>query len=361
MNISSIRHIQDPSISTSGGWTKTFGRMITCGLRAWWERHFTSQTLPFGGPYPFDGATLPGFTEKDGDHAQTYGLGWNHIFSPTTLTEARFGYLRFNFAAVEPANPINPTSYGFTGILPQFPSLSSMPAIPVTGLFDLGFSAQGPQTRLQNTYTFADNFSKVAGRHSIKAGFEMNRYELYNPFNSALSGTFDFAGSGQFSTGVPGADFLLGVPDAYTQGTGSIINSRAQDYYSYIQDEFRLRPHLTLTYGLGWDIETPYTNLYARGEFVNAFRPGVQSTVFPTAPPGILWPGDPGITDTGGVKTPYKDFAPRFGFAWSPGNSEKWSIHGGFGIYYNRSEEELALQNLLTPPFTLTPELCDSL
>ncbi|MGH9351436.1 MAG: carboxypeptidase-like regulatory domain-containing protein, partial [Terriglobia bacterium] len=319
-----------------------------------WERNFTSQTLPFGGPFPFNGATVPGFTEKDGDHAQVYGLDWNHIFSSTALNEARFGYLRFNFAAVEPANPINPTSYGFSGILPQIPSLASIPAITVTGLFDLGFSAQGPQPRLQNTYVFTDNFSKIAGRHSIKAGFTMNRYQLYNPFNSALSGTFNFAGSGTFSTGLPGADFLLGLPDAYTQGTGSIINSRAQEYYSYVQDEFRLRPNLTLTYGTGWDIETPYTNLYAGGEFVNAFRPGVQSTVFPTAPAGILWPGDPGITDTGGVKTPYKDFAPRAGFAWSPGRSQTWSVHGGFGLYYNRSEEELALQNLVTPPFTVS-------
>lgn len=319
-----------------------------------WERDFTSQTLPFGGPWPFNGATLPGFTEKDGDYAQVYGLDWNHIFSPTMLNEVRGGYLRFNFAAVEPANPINPTSYGFTGILPQIPSLASIPAITVTGLFDLGFSAEGPQPRLQNTYVFADNFSKITGRHAIKAGFTMNRYELYNPFNSGLSGTFNFAGSGLFSTGLPGADFLLGLPDSYFQGTGSIIDSRAQEYYSYIQDEFKVRPNLTLTYGMGWDIETPYTNLYAGGEFVNAFRPGVQSKVFPTAPPGILWPGDPGITDTGGVKTPLTDFAPRVGFAWAPGKSDKWSIHGGFGIYYNRSEEELALQNLFTPPFTLS-------
>lgn len=333
---------------------ENIGSQNTLWASGLWERNFTSQTLPFGGPFPFNGATLPGFEEKDGDHAQVYGIDWNHIFSPTTLNETRFGYLRFNFAAVEPANPVNPTSYGFTGILPQIPSLASIPAITVTGLFDLGFSAQGPQPRLQNTYVFADNFSKIAGRHSLKAGFTMNRYELFNPFNSGLSGAYNFAGGGAFSTGLPGADFLLGLPDAYFQGTGSIINSRAQEYYSYIQDEFHVRPNLTLTYGLGWDIETPYTNLYAGGLFVNAFRPGVQSKVFPTAPAGILWPGDPGISDTGGVKTPYKDFAPRAGFAWGPRGSQKWSIHGGFGIYYNRSEEELALQNLFTPPFTLS-------
>jgi len=75
--------------------------------------------------------------------------------------------------------------------------------------------------------------------------------------------------------------------------------------------------------------------------------------VFPTAPPGFVYPGDAGINKYGGVNVPYKDFAPRLGFAWSPGGSHNWSIRGGIGLYYNRSEEELALQTLLQPPFAL--------
>ncbi|HEV2354595.1 MAG TPA: hypothetical protein VGR89_10145, partial [Puia sp.] len=146
----------------------------------------------------------------------------------------------------------------------------------------------------------------------------------------------------------------LGLPDQYVQTNGSIINARSREYYSYVQDEFKLRPNLTITYGTGWDIETPYLNLYYAGRDVNAFRPGQQSTVFPTAPAGVLWPGDKGINSAGGVKTPYKDFGPRLGFAWSPGSSQKWSIHAGAGIYYNRTEEEVALQNLSTPPFSVT-------
>ena len=124
----------------------------------------------------------------------------------------------------------------------------------------------------------------------------------------------------------------------------------------YGQDEWKVRPDLTVTFGTGWDIETPYTNRYYSGKDVNAFRPGVQSTVFPGAPKGILWPGDAGITDTGGINTPYHDLAPRIGFAWSPGGSKNWSIHAGYGIYFNRTEEELALQNLVAPPFSITSE-----
>jgi len=313
-----------------------------------WERNPTTESLPF------QGATLPGFEESDGFHALQLALAWNHTFNPTTVNEARFGYFRFNFVAVNPVNPINPTSYGFTGINPQSPSVASIPVMQVAGLFNLGFSIYGPQPRLENTYQVIDNLSKVVGRHSLKAGFMMDRYQVYNPFDTFNSGLFSFAGTGAFSTAVPGADFLLGVPDYFAQSNGSVIDARAQEYYSYIQDQFKLRPNLTLTFGVGWDIETPYSNLYQKGEAVNAWRPGQQSTVFPSAPVGVLWPGDAGITSTGGVSTKYTNFGPRFGFAWSPGRSSKWSVHGGFGIYYNRTAEEVALQNLSTPPFSLT-------
>jgi Carboxypeptidase regulatory-like domain len=311
-----------------------------------WERNPTTSTLPFAG------GSLPGFAADNVLHAQQYALAWNHIFNGTTLNEARFAYFRFNFNAVNPVDPINPTGYGFSGINPQNPAIASIPFIDLVGYFSLGFSEEGPQPRLENTYQAIDNFSKIVGRHAFKAGFSMDRFEVYNPFYFALSGGFTFAGAGTYSTGNPATDFLLGMPDNYVQENGATINARSREYYSYVQDEFKLRPNITLTFGTGWDVDTPYVNLSNGGENVNAFRPGVQSTVFPTAPLGVLWPGDPGINAAGGAKTPYTDFAPRIGFAWSPGSSQKWSIHAGAGIYYNRTEEEIALQNLSTPPFS---------
>jgi hypothetical protein len=340
-----VSHVDDEYIAridqSFGGHDSIWGYWL-------WERNPTLSTLPF------QGSTLPGFGETDGFHAQQYAIAWNHAFSPTTLNEARFGYFRFNYVAVYPQTPINPTAYGFTGINPESPSVASIPAQFVAGLFNLGFSIYGPQPRLENTYQVIDNFSKIVGRHTIKAGFTNDRFQVYNPFDLFNSGLFLFSGAGTYSTGLPGADFLLGLPDIYIQGNGAVINARSREYYSYVQDQFKLRPNLTLTFGTGWDIETPYLNLYDKGELVNAFRPGVQSKVFPLAPTGVLWPGDPGINSAGGVTTHYKDFAPRIGFAWSPDKAHKWSVHAGYGIYFNRTEEEVALQNLTTPPFSIT-------
>jgi hypothetical protein len=313
-----------------------------------WERTPAIFTLPFAG------ANLPGFAQINYFHAQQYALSWTHTFTPTTLNEARFGFFRINWNSVNPVTPLNPASYGFTGITPQNLAVASIPVMSVTGLFTVGFSPFGPQPFLANTYQAIDNFSKIVGRHTLKAGFTTDRFQVYNLYYGYLSGFYNFSGTGAFSTGDPGADFLLGLPDYYVQTNGSILNTRSREYYSYVQDEFKLRPNLTLTFGTGWDIETPYLNLSHGGKFVNAFRPGQQSKVYPTAPLGLLWPGDQGINSAGGVNTPYHDLAPRLGFAWSPGSSHQWSVHGGYGFYYNRTEYEEPLQNLFTPPFSIT-------
>jgi hypothetical protein len=312
------------------------------------------QTNPSVDSLPFTGTTLPGLGEQAQRHQQQYSASWTHTFSPTTLNELRVGYTRFNFAAVEPLNQFNPTSYGFTGITPQAPVATNLPLMTVTGLFTLGFSNNGPQPRIQNVYQLTDNFSKVAGHHTFKAGFNFDRLSIDNPFYNSLNGNFGFNGAGPNSTGDPGLDFLLGIPGSYAQGSGSIVDAKAHELYAYFQDQWQIRPNLTITYGSGYDIETPWLNHYDKGLIMAAFRPGQQSTVFPTAPPGFVYPGDAGISKYGGMSVKYDLFAPRLGFAWSPGASHNWSVHGGIGMYYNRSEEELALETLTNAPFALT-------
>lgn len=108
-----------------------------------------------------------------------------------------------------------------------------------------------------------------------------------------------------------------------------------------------------------WGIDTGLHNRQFGGEAVNCFVPGVQSKIFPTAPVGLVYPGDPGCNDAQGSKTKYGDVGPRFGFAWSPSGSLGFlshnpgdlSIRAGYGIYYNRTEEEGSTQNTNTFPF----------
>jgi hypothetical protein len=313
------------------------------------DNHITNDDLGFVG------SNLPGFSAGNPSTTYEYTASWNHVFSPTTLNEARFAFLRFNFDDVVPLTTQSPSAYGFTGITSsQAPAFSQLPVMGVAGLFSLGFSADGPQPRINNTYQVVDNLSKVWGHHTFKIGFNMDRLEINNPFYNDLNGVYQFFGSGSFSTGNPGADFLLGIPDTYEQGSGAIIRARGREYYSYGQDQWQVKPNLTLTMGVGWDVETPFKNLYAKGEILDAFHPGQQSTIFPTAPVGLVFPGDKGVGTYGGASIHYDDLAPRLGFAWSPGASQKWSVRGGIGLYFNRTDSEATLQTLTNVPFSTT-------
>jgi hypothetical protein len=318
-----------------------------------WEGLHNLQDLPLSG------ATLPGFPELNDGHWQQYVAAWNHTFGSNTLNEARLGYTRLNYLGVVPANPVAPSSVGFTGVNPQVAGGDeSIPVVTLTGLFSLGFSTFGPQPRIDQTYDFTDNFSKNVGKHALKFGFDMRRFEVYNPFLSFNDGNFTFDGGGPFSTGDPGADFLLGIPHSYFQQSGDIVNARSQEYYSYAQDQWKARSNLTITYGLGWSVDTPMVDNYHGNHAGVAFRPGQQSVIFPTAPVGYVFQGDPGVNAFGTTK--FKEIGPRFGFAYSPdwgkltGGPGRTSIRGGFGIYYNRFNEETAVNFHNSPPFAIS-------
>jgi len=308
----------------------------------------------------FGGSNLPGFAEDDTVSSKSFTAAWTHTFSPTMLNELRASYVRINFDSGEPATPVSPASLGFSGINPQNTVGVGVPFIGISGYFNLGFGIQGPAPRIDETYQLTDNLSKVIGTHTLKFGFTGERFAVSNPFAFENNGNYTFAGTGLYSTGDPGADFLLGIPDSYIQSSGAHQVERTYEYYFYAQDSWKIRRDLTLNYGVGYQIDTPLQNKYFGGEAFNCFRPGQQSTVFPTAPEGLDFPGDKGCTASG-YNAHYDNFGPRFGFAYSPdagwlsgGRSQKFVIRGGFGIYFNRTEEELALQNLLAPPFALS-------
>jgi hypothetical protein len=307
---------------------------------------------------PFTGATLPGFSETDDVHDKFITVAWQHVINSRMVNELRGGYTRLNFKAVNPTTPALPSSAGFD-INPQLTAGAGLPVVNITGLFSLGFSANGPQPRIDQTYEAVDNFSLTQGRHSMKFGFDMRRFQVFNPFSSQNDGVYSFGGSGIYSTSDPGADFLLGVPDTYGQTSGGLVDARSREYYSYAQDQYKLRPNLTITYGVGWQIDTPIQDLAYNGHAMFAFRPNQQSVIFPNAPVGFVYQGDPGVHASGLTK-PFHNFGPRIGFAYSPGwggwltgGAGKTSVRGGYGIYYNRSEEEQTLQFLGAPPFTV--------
>src|SRR5208282_132007 len=154
-----------------------------------------------------------------------------------------------------------------------------------------------------------------------------------------FNGSFLFFGT---ETGSDFADFLLGIPSQYNQSQLQAFYGRNKYLGLYAQDSWRATRSLTLNYGLRWDRIEPWYEKYNNNI---TFVPGEQSTVFPTAPTGIVYPGDPGISRT--LAPPGNhDFGPRIGLAYSVnvqqdsflrkivGDPGSTSIRAGFGIFY---------------------------
>lgn len=317
-------------------------------------------TIPFG-HNTGQGADLPGFAQINAEHLKLFSATETHTFSSETINVLRAGYYRLNYAAVEPAQVVDPSSFGFN-IAPQNPS-AGLPVMALTGLFNLGFSSEGPQPRKDTNLNFSNDFTHLVGRHSLKFGATLEQFRVSNPYFSDNNGVYSYGGSGPYSSGDPGIDFLLGIPDNYTQESGGFIDTIAYEYYAYAQDSWKATSDLTINYGVGWDVETPTANRQYAGEGIACFQPNTAtSTVYPGDFPGLLYPGDPGCNDEGGATTKWDHFGPRFGFAWAPskgpaaliGGPGKFSLRGGFGLYYNRDIEEGQLQNLGEPPTSKT-------
>src|SRR5262249_10438152 len=102
----------------------------------------------------------------------------------------------------------------------------------------------------------------------------------------------------------------------------------------FLQDEFKIIPRLTLTYGIRWEPLIPWVDRYDRLSSLAGIATRAQSTRFPDAPPGILFAGDPGVP-RGLSPTRWKYFAPRLGFAWDLFGDGRTSLRGSYGIFFD--------------------------
>jgi hypothetical protein len=306
-----------------------------------------SQNNPF--PVAQGGANVPGFNALYSGRAQLLGLGDTKTLSPTAVNEFRFSYLRDSNDLGKPVGGVGVSlaSQGFEvgpgtpGIVALSPSTEGVESESFNS-FTMGTNTNELK-QVGNTFQWLDNFSKVIGTHTLKAGGEFHYDQVNVNAIAQFNGSFLFFGS---ETGSDFPDFLLGAPTQYNQSQLQPFYGRNKYVGIYGQDSWRVTHSLTLNYGLRWDRIEPWYEKYNQ---IATFDPGKQSVVFPGAPAGILYPTDPGVPRT--LAPPGNhNFAPRVGIAYSPsvagnclfakivGGPGTTSIRASYGMFYTAIE-----------------------
>jgi len=346
------------------------------------------------------GANVPGFASATSERFQQWNIGHTWTINNSTVNEFRFNYNREaqrtfqhpqRTSLVQDSCPPAPswltaalgpvpcfsdgTAGNAFGIHPGLgPQREGLPFIQLSGGFTIGNNGEGELPQVGNSFQWSDSVSKVIGNHSFKLGGDVRRQRFDQTLYFDVSGEYFFDGSSSNSTlgDTVFSDYLLGFPGSFGQGSAQVENVRSTALYLFAQDSWKIKPNLTLNYGLRWELTTPIADI---SKHVQTFRPGQVSTIYPcqlnadsiaafqglgvtnpdcnntgVVPTGLVVPGDAGISN-GMTQTYYKAFAPRIGIAWSPGNSGKTSIRAGWGLFYNPIEQLVLEQFSAEPPF----------
>ena len=279
-------------------------------------------------PLPIDGAGVPGFPVANSSTTNSVVASYTHLFSPRTVQTVKAAFFRNSFLFDERLNHDAPSTLGFQ-YAPTLGVAAGPPFLIVSGYASVGDPITGPRNTFQNTYQLTYSLAHTAGRHSFKYGGEFDRTQINLLYGIATNGFFVFA---PFPFSDSFASFLTGQSVTFFQGGGQFDRGlRNYELAGYAQDEWRLKPRLTLNYGVRYEINTPYTEIRNR---LNESAPGRQSTLYPNAPEGLLFPGDPGVA-SGIAKDYYKGVMPRVGLAWDPLGDGKTTVRAAYGIFYD--------------------------
>ncbi len=268
------------------------------------------------------------------------------IFTPHAINVARFSYNRID---AHPAVTSGLKNEDFGINVPNTnPLAPGLAFISISGFFNLGDAQQPFVKRINEVMQFTDDFTWTRGNHNLKFGADVRKEHMVIAFINRPNGDFVF--SNTFS-GNAAADFLLGLPSQFRRTT----TNQAQDgigwlYSGYAQDEWRTGARLTLNAGLRYELSQPFVD---KNDALNAFHPGVQSTRFPSAPTGLVYPGDAGVP-RGTYATDKNNFAPRLGAVWDPKGDGRTTFRGAWGLFYDAlaGQGDFFQNGVLAPPFT---------
>ena len=268
------------------------------------------------------GNSIPGFGDTRQSRRQIFTLNETHTFG-ALVNEARFGFNRIHIAFTPNAR-LNPLDFGIKDGVTE---AIGLPQISIGGTFlNLGGPTGFPQGRSDTTYVVSDTLSYLRGNHSLRFGGEWRRF--YNNNTGKDTGAFTFANL---------TTFLAGTANGFTVTLGDVSSAIAQGALGvFVQDNYKVRPNLTLELGFRYDWLMSPTERFDR--FVD-FVPEINSLV----------QVNHGIAPV--YKTNATNFQPRLGFAWDPFKDGKTSVRGAYAILADQPITNLVTGNAANPPF----------
>jgi hypothetical protein len=303
-----------------------------------------------------------GSNERIRNHARNAAIGETHVFSPTLVNQASFGYNRiFDYIASLGNGTCASANLGIPGANLGCVNGTCPPGAYSCGLVSTEFQGGGPgywslgdrgYSPFQggtNIYSFKDTLSWALHKHDLKMGLDFRANQM-NVGTEAFQDGFWIVGvfgnfTGLGSAGVPGnteADFLLGIPGLAIHDQtfdGSVTGRRWKIYRPFIEDDWRITSSLTLNLGLAWDLTTPTTEQHNR---LANYIPATGQ---------LLVAGQNGVSDSAGVEMDKTALEPRIGAAWKVLGSEKTVLRAGYAMYHDSAWSQGAQGLWQNPPF----------
>lgn len=273
----------------------------------------------------YGGGNIPYMLTRSKSTQHVLNLSDVHTFSATTANQAWITFTRVAGGRTNlPTISLDDLGSTFTIQGPK-----ALPQLAVSGYFNAGGSLAGPVSTT-NFYSVRDMISMNKGKHNFAFGGEMSLEKDFLFGNLYNFGVFNFNTSAPTTTGNALSDFVTGQVTNMEQDTP--YESRISNWYYalYAQDSYKILPRLTLNLGLRWDVQTAPVET---SDHAAAFIPNRQSTKVPSAPLGMLFPGDAGIP-RGIAPTRYHHVSPRVGIVWDPFGDGKTAVRAGAGIFY---------------------------
>jgi len=232
--------------------------------------------------------------------------------------------------------------------------------ITTTGAFSVNTGTETFSFYKPNTYALSDDFTMVRGNHQYGIGGAVSLSDWKTESNVRSMGPISFNGA---VTGLPLGDFLLGRIFEFREATPFRQNINQPYVALYAQDTWRASSQITINYGARWEPWFPQNskdNAFYSFDIARV-QSNTRSTVYPQAPLGLFYPGDPGFPGKTGMKTVWSNIAPRVGLAWDPKGDGRTSVRVGYGMTGDFVTGQFFFDSRSAPPFGLEARLTGAL